>query len=195
MKTAALVTLLTENNTVLSRVVQKKKQTTSSRRLSHFFFFFTKQQKPSSHLFRFLLPCNEGWPPLIGQRAARRLGSGGTTRNASPSLRWWIFSRRPWVWRRWQRRGWGRRVSPSFSGLCWESSASLFSVGRTKRFVLIMLRRHIKWCHSCKNGERRHTSFIYEDNKKKRPNAEPWGTPFLVYVSLALTLDQFRVWF
>lgn len=42
MKTAALVTLLTENNTVLSRVVQKKKQTTSSRRLSLFFNKATK---------------------------------------------------------------------------------------------------------------------------------------------------------
>lgn len=62
MRTASLVTMLTEN-TGLSRCAKKKKskqktkQTTSSsyKFPIFFFFFFTKQQQPSSHLFRLVV--------------------------------------------------------------------------------------------------------------------------------------------
>lgn len=72
--------------------------------------------------------CRFHWREAFAETAGGSVHrSGRSLRSASPSLRWWIFSHRPWVWRRWRRRGWGRRSSPSSSGPCWESSASSFS--------------------------------------------------------------------
>lgn len=111
-----------------------------------FFFYKTKNNTPS-HLFHFLLcvvldndvvvvvvVCGS-FRLLDCCECSTQLGQSvrQSVRNASPSLRWWIFSHQPWVLRRWQRTDWGRRVSLSFSGPCWVSSASSFSAERINR--------------------------------------------------------------
>lgn len=101
-------------------------------------FFLQKQKWHSESFVSFLVLCC-GWWCCCGcflfvglfVKDSRQLGWSVRpwVRNASPSLKWLRFFRRPWVLHHWQRKDWGRQVSLSFLGLSWEWSASSFSAG------------------------------------------------------------------